>query len=148
MSGVLLRFQAIVSAILDIATQVLGALFSLAFLPFAAGERALHWLFAQSRLTAISLYYYRAHTHTTQEARSSARFLRTYLHEYSRLVAEFRGGHYQNPQQAQAAYSLFKLAEADLMARARAEIHMEGINPSTLDLQSDLAIATKTFGQR
>ena len=113
--------QSVASIILDGMAQLLAFTFSTSLLPIAAVARAIRWLLRQDRVYELHLQYQQSHHHIALEARRSVKYLKTYLREYERLVSEFRQGNYQTPQEAQAAFLIFKLAEADLLARAQRE---------------------------
>lgn len=119
------------SAVLSAVTETVSFALSLVLSPLAALWRTLGWLAARARMNGYEFTQLLIRKEMREEAATSLEFLRTYMREHERLVSRYRQAHYRTLQEAQVGLTLFRLAEADLLERARrAGLQTSSIRPT------------------
>ena len=107
------------STVLSTITGTISFALSVVLSPLAACWRSLQWLVVESRMNAYEFAHLLIRRNARQGASTSLEFLKTYMKEHERLVRCYEQGHYGSLSEAQVALTLFRMAEADLLARAQ-----------------------------
>jgi hypothetical protein len=107
------------SIALDAITETISLGVNLVFAPLAACYRSLQWFAARARMNEYEFIHLRVRRDMRQGATTSLEFLRTYMREHERLVRSYRQAQYRSLHEAQVGLVLFRMAEADLLARAQ-----------------------------